>query len=134
MYSPTLMRDSLRIFIYLISVCQWHSHVFDIKVAFLHEEMDAEVWVKLPEGYPGYDPLRTLYVRLLKALYGTKQAMLRFAIHRDEILRNAGYSQLISDKCIWMRVCPKGFYSYIGTHVDDFPLVSQRENSCCNLF
>jgi len=124
-YSPTMMRESLRIFIYLIAVCNWHQHIFDVKVAFLHGRMDADVWIEYPQGFPGWSAESKQYVKLLMAQYGTKQAMRMFANHRDTILVQIGYKQLISDECIWMRVCNKGLVSFIGTHVDDFPLVSQ---------
>jgi len=123
-YAPTAFKESIRLIMYLIHSYGFHQFYFDIKGAFLNGAIDEEIYVKVPAGFPHYNPDIVKYYRLLKALYGTKQAAANFYADLDAVLRKLHYSSTASDPCLWFRITDKGL-SLLGTHVDDMPGCSQ---------
>lgn len=122
-YSPTVMKESLRIMFFLVTSCGFTEWKFDVTKAFLNAPVDGEVWVVLPNGMPGFDPDRKQYCRLKKGDYGTKQAMACFAEFTRGVLLKEGYVPCVCDPCLYMKNVPP-LLSYISVHVDDFPCVS----------
>jgi hypothetical protein len=123
-YAPTAFKESIRLIMYLIHSHGFHQYYFDVKGAFLNGTIDEEVYVKLPAGFPHYDASTEKYYRLLKALYGTKQAAAQFYAHLHMVLINLGYKPCDSDPCLWFRITLNGL-SLMATHVDDLPGCSQ---------
>jgi len=78
----------------------------------------------VPPGFPHYDPNVVKYYKLLKALYGTKQAAAMFHKHLTKVLKSIGYSPTPEDPCLWFRYTSYGL-SLLATHVDDLPGCSQ---------
>lgn len=123
-FSPTAYIESIRLILFMVTNHNFSEFVFDVKVAFLKGKMDQEVWVEYPEGFPGWSMHQKQYVRLLMALYGTKQAARIFWLHLRDKLFKLGYSPTVSDPCTWYRL-HEGKLSLLSTHVDDIPGCSQ---------
>ena len=85
---------------------------FDITTAFLHGELEEEVYMKIPEGYnvPGKVCL------LKKALYGVKQAPSKWNKKLTGFLRSEGMENLKTDQCIFVN---KSKTVQLAIHVDD---------------
>ena len=103
-----------------IKTAQW-----DCTSAFLHAQMDKVVFMQQPEGY--VTPGKEGYVcRLLKAIYGTKQASKLFHDKVRDTLLSLGarvdglvVHQAVSDDCLF--VLRRGdAWLKVLTHVDDF--------------
>lgn len=61
----------MRLIISLVAQYKWDLRQLDIKNAFLHEELDEEVYMKQPQGFA--DPRHPDFVcKLVKCLYGLK--------------------------------------------------------------
>jgi hypothetical protein len=121
-YSPTAFKESVRLILYLITACKFHQFLFDVKVAFLHGIIDNNnIWLKYPAGMPGWIDGSEQYCRLLKALYGSKQASLIFYEFLCNKLPQLGYTQSINDPCLWFRRDEQDRLSVLCTHVDDIP-------------
>jgi hypothetical protein len=74
-------------------------HQLDIKTAFLHGEIDAEVYMSQPEGYEeGFN----LVCRLLKCLYGLKQAPRAWFQKLTSLLSDMGFSATVPDPSLWV--------------------------------
>jgi len=71
----------------------------DIKTAFLHADVEEEIYVHPPQGL---DVEKDHVLRLLKALYGLRQASRRWnkTIHR--ILLKLGFVQSEADPCLYV--------------------------------
>jgi len=128
-YAPTAFKETIRLIFYLIYSHGFHQYYFDIKGAFLNGSIDEEIYVKIPPGFPHYNPHVTKYYRLLKALYGTKQAAAQFYDHLHRVLLAIGYHPADSDPCLWFKRNDKGL-SVMATHVDDLPGCSQDPQEC----
>jgi transposase InsO family protein len=123
-FSPTAYIESIRLILFMVTNHNFSEFVFDVKVAFLKGTMDQEVWVEYPEGFPGWSPKSKQFVRLIMALYGTKQAARIFWLHLRDKLFKLGYTPTVSDPCTWHR-WHEGKLSLLCTHVDDIPGCSQ---------
>ncbi|GAA5892810.1 uncharacterized protein JCM6883_007482 [Sporobolomyces salmoneus] len=75
---------------------------FDYETAFLNGTMTEDVYIKIPPGYPGkHQPGQVL--KLIKAMYGTKQAPREWAKALNTLMIEHGYSQSKSDTCLYYK-------------------------------
>ncbi|CAG7853269.1 SubName: Full=Uncharacterized protein {ECO:0000313/EMBL:CCA76306.1} [Serendipita indica DSM 11827] len=74
-FAPTARFGALRTIIALAALEDWELESVDISTAFLNGEIDAEVYMRKPEGveFEGYEG--TSWVSTLKVLYGIKQGL-----------------------------------------------------------
>ena len=69
--APVARMDSIRMVLAIVASKKWEVHHMDVKSAFLHGDLEEEIYMKQPEGFID-DP--SLVCRLRKYLYGLKQA------------------------------------------------------------
>ena len=86
----------------------------DVSSAFLYAELEEELYVQSPDK---------TYARLLKSLYGLKQAAKCFEEVLKSKLHKLGFKSIWSDKCAYI-MREGGHYTICCTHVDDILFVS----------
>ena len=72
-FSPVAKMTSVRLFIFLAATHNWDLHQLDIKNAFLHGDLQEEVYMKQPLGFVAQGEIGKV-CRLRKSLYGLKQS------------------------------------------------------------
>jgi ribonuclease HI len=88
----------------------------DIKTAFLHGEIDCDVYMEVP---PGYEVDGKQYVcKLTKCLYGLKQAPRAWNEKLTELLTKLDFKPCPADACLWYGY-PEGELTLITVVVDD---------------
>ena len=70
-FAPVARMDSIRLVLAIAASRRWEVHHMDVKISFLHGDLEEEIYMKQPEGFID-DPF--LVCRLRKSLYGLKQA------------------------------------------------------------
>jgi hypothetical protein len=104
----------------------WAVDQMDVKSAFLHGDIDEEVYVELPDGselFPNiFKPGETALL-LQKALYGLKQSPRLWQLTLKAALKRLGYLPLVADQCVY-RCTDTGLI--IVTYVDDFLLIGPQ--------
>ncbi|KAI5346452.1 hypothetical protein L3X38_014331 [Prunus dulcis] len=72
-FSPVVRHTTVRLVLSLAAMNQWSLRQLDVKNAFLHGDLEEEVFMRQSQGYE--DPAHPEYVcKLKKSLYGLKQA------------------------------------------------------------
>jgi hypothetical protein len=72
-FSPVSKKDSLRVIMALVAHFDLELQQMDVKTAFLNGELEEEVFMKQPEGFPSSNG-EHLVCKLKRSLYGLKQA------------------------------------------------------------
>jgi hypothetical protein len=72
-YNLVVKMTTIRVIIVMAAAKGWSLHQMDVSNAFLHGDLQEEVYMEQPPGYVDQTHLN-LVCRLKKALYGLKQA------------------------------------------------------------
>jgi hypothetical protein len=95
-FAAVAKMTSLRILVALSAVTNSRMTKLDVSNAFLESELDREVYILPPEGFP-----QDCYFLLKKALYGLKQSPRLFKETFTKELKLLGFESLETDHCIF---------------------------------
>jgi len=102
-YSPVASITGVRILLTIAAAHNLNLEQFDVKTAFLHGDIDVDnIYVTQPEGYIRKGQEDCVY-RLLKSLYGLKQANRIWNKTMHKILIKCGLKQSIKEPCLYYR-------------------------------
>src|SRR3978361_384577 len=92
---------TIRVVLAMAAIHDLHLRSIDISHAYLNGEMDCDVYMEQPEGFPVGDP-RAMVCLLKKSIYGTKQGGNRWNQKMRAVLEAIGYTQSYSDASIYI--------------------------------
>ncbi|KAL2250171.1 UNVERIFIED_CONTAM: Retrovirus-related Pol polyprotein from transposon TNT 1-94 [Sesamum indicum] len=120
-YSPVAGLTTIRVLIALASVYNLPIHQMDVKTTFLYGELEEEIYMDQPEGFVAHGNEYKI-CKLLKSLYGLKQASKQWHERFDKTILAFGFTVNENDKCIYYKV--KGDKMIIlCLYVDDILLI-----------
>ena len=114
-FAPTVRLDSLRIILHIAASYGWFRGQDDVTGAFLHSQIDMEVYMRQPEGF---EDGTKRFARLLQGLYGIKQGAWLWNKHMKKKLITIGFTQCPADHAVYVRHLPIGI-TIIAIHVDN---------------
>lgn len=124
--------STLRILLSLTAKNNWFIKQLDITNAFLHGILDEEVYMALPSGYVLSNDLldqflgQHLVCRLLKSIYGLKQASRQCFIALSAALLKFGFVQMISDHSLF-QFRRNNDVAYLFIYIDDMLLAGNNQ-------
>ena len=133
-YAPVVKHTALRVIFSLVAALDLDMIQLDVKTAFLHCELEEEMFMEQPEGF--ISPGREKDVcRLIKSLYGLKQAPDASNKHHrccnnkfNDFLIKFGLTRSTSDSCIYYRRQGEEF-TVVAIFVDDGLICSNEPDS-----
>ncbi|KAH0166409.1 hypothetical protein KCU67_g4321, partial [Aureobasidium melanogenum] len=87
-YSSVVRAPSYRLLFALQVRYGWYCHQMDVKTAFLHGDIEHDIYVEAPEGYPEAE---NKVLHLNKALYGLKQSPRQWGAKLRNFLESNGW-------------------------------------------
>ena len=70
-FSPVAKLKTIRVLLSLVANLDWPLHQLDVKNAFLHGDLEEEIYMDIPPGYIATSEEK-IACRLQRALYGLK--------------------------------------------------------------
>ncbi|CAJ2657635.1 unnamed protein product [Trifolium pratense] len=118
-FSPVAKMTTIRTVLAVATIQNWHIHQLDVDNAFLHGDLDEDVYMKLPQGLQGTSTNQVC--KLTKSLYGLKQASRKWYEKLSQFLTTIGYTQMLSDPTLFTK-STKDSFTTILVYVDDIVL------------
>ncbi|XP_074276256.1 uncharacterized protein LOC141600007 [Silene latifolia] len=94
-FAPVVKMVTVRIFLAIAAINKWELHQMDVHNAFLHGDLDEEVYMKIPPGFSRGKEGKVC--RLKKSLYGLRQAPRCWFAKLTTALKDYGFQQSHSD-------------------------------------
>ncbi|GKC45103.1 zinc finger, CCHC-type containing protein, partial [Tanacetum coccineum] len=101
-------------------------HQMDVKTTFLNGELYREVHMNQPQGFIMHDN-KNKVCKLIKSLYGLKQALKQWYQKFNEVVFSNGYLLNQADKCIYRKFNESGKGVIICLYVDDMLIFGTRQ-------
>lgn len=115
-FAPVVKYKSLRIILCLANIFNYELKQMDVITAFLNAKLDEDVYMHVPEGFK-YSTGDVL--KLIKSLYGTKQAPHMWNDNLNAFIMSIGFDRLTSDTCVYVKRTKSGNMIIISIFVDD---------------
>ena len=117
-FAPVAKINTVCILISLAVNLDWPLHQFDVKNAFLHEDLQEEVYMELPPRCNMQSEGGKHVCRLKKALYSLKQSPRAWFGRFTKSMKALGYKQSNSDHTLFVKH-KKGMITCLIVYVDD---------------
>ena len=103
-YSPVVNWFSVRLFLILSLLNNWHTKQVDFVLAYPQAPIECDLYMKMPKGIvvPGYDNEKHC-LKLIKNIYGQKQAGRVWNQYLCEGLNRLGFVRSEVDECVWYK-------------------------------
>lgn len=122
-FAPTTLSSSVKVILSIISSEDLICHQMDVSTAFLHGEIDTDIYMEAPEGYKNSSDTSRI-IKLNKGLYGLKQAGRLWNAKIHTVLLDGGFTQLITDGTLYIKRT-NGRSTYVIVYVDDLAIAAQ---------
>ena len=119
-FAPVRKMSTVRVFLAVAISKGWELHQMDVCNAFLHGDLEEEVYMKLPSGYSSSVPSQVC--RLRKSLYDLCQAPRQWFAKLYSALRHFGFKQSYTDYSLFSYQ-QRAVSLHVLVYVDDLIIV-----------
>ena len=120
-----MKHKSIRVLLAMVSVFNLELDQLDVKTAFLHGNLEEEIYMKQPEGF--VDSEKSDHVCLLKkSLYGLKQSPRQWYKRFDAFMISHEFMRNQYDSCVYFKILHDGSFIYLLLYVDDMLIAAKN--------
>jgi len=123
-FSPVAKLTTVRMLLALAALRKWHLRQLDVNNAFLHGDLNEEVYMKPPPGLIMDNP--NLVCHLQRSLYGLKQASRQWFTRLSSFLLSQGFCQSSADHSLFLYSHIDNTVTAILVYVDDIILAGDN--------
>ncbi|KAL3835280.1 hypothetical protein ACJIZ3_003671 [Penstemon smallii] len=124
-FSPVVKMSSIRIVLGLAASLNLEVEQMDVKTAFLHGDLEEEIYMEQPEGFM-VKGKENCVCKLKKSLYGLKQAPRQWYKKFDYVMEKQGYKKTTSDHCVFVQKFSDDDFVILLLYVDDMIIVGSN--------
>ncbi|KAJ9557826.1 hypothetical protein OSB04_012440 [Centaurea solstitialis] len=120
-FSPVAMLKSIRILMAISAYFNYEIWQMDVKTAFLNGKLTEDIYMEQPKGFE--DPKNPNKVcKLLKSIYGLKQASRSWNLYFDERIKEFGFTKSEFEPCVYTKFSGS-IVTFLVLYVDDILLI-----------
>lgn len=123
-FSPVVKMSSIRVVLGLAAILDLEVEQMDVKTAFLHGNLEEEIYMEQPEGFK-VKGKEDYVCRLKKSLYGLKQAPRQWYKKFESVMSRHGYKKTTSDHCVFVQKFSDDDFIVLLLYVDDMLIVGK---------
>lgn len=128
-FSHVVKIGTVRCLLSIVVVSQWPLYQKDVTNAFLQGDLEEEIYMAIPQGFGNHGEFgETKVCRLLKSLYGLKQASRQWNLKFASIMTKAGFRQSKPDHSLFFKKDGE-FITLLLVYVDDIVISGNHEAS-----
>ena len=124
-YAPVLEMATMRTLLSYAAHHDWIIEVDDVQTAYLNGKIEEEIYIRQPRGF---EKGNGNVCRLIKAIYGLKQAGRTWWIALTTVLTKMKFSHSSADQCLMIKRTSSEVV-LIGIYVDDLLLIGNNRAS-----
>lgn len=124
-FSPVVRMSSIRTVLGLAANLDLKIEQMDVKTAFLHGDLNEEIYMEQPEGFK-VKGKEDYVCKLSKSLYGLKQAPRQWYKKFEHVMRQHGYKKTTCDHCVFVQKFSHDDFIILLLYVDDMLIVGQN--------
>ncbi|KAL2235828.1 UNVERIFIED_CONTAM: Retrovirus-related Pol polyprotein from transposon TNT 1-94 [Sesamum indicum] len=130
-FSPVVKFTTVRILLALVAHFDWELKQMDVKTAFLHGNLDEQIYMSQPHGF--VDKKNPKHVCLLKrSLYGLKQSPRQWNKKFDQFMHSLDLKNSAYDPCLYFKH-ENNVPLFLVLYVDDMLIASPSLDMIKNL-
>ena len=124
-FSPVVKMCSIHVVLGLAASLDLEVEQMDVKTAFLHGDLDKEIYMEQPEGFQ-VKGKEDYACRLQKSLYGLKQTPRQWYKKFESVMGEQGYRKTTSDHCVFFQRFGDDDFIILLLYVDDMLIVGKN--------
>ncbi|KAG8503402.1 hypothetical protein CXB51_001378 [Gossypium anomalum] len=123
-FSPVVKHSSIRALLGIVAMHDLELEQLDVKTAFLHGELDEDIYMQQPEGFTVSE--KEDYVCFLKkSLYSLKQSPRQWYKRFDSFMTSHDFKRSSFDSCVYFKKNNDGSFVYLLLYVDDMLILAK---------
>ena len=130
-FSPVAMLKSIRILLSIAACLDYEIWQMDVKTAFLNGYLEESIYMVQPEGFVDKGQEQKV-CKLLRSIYGLKQASRSWNLRFDETIKSYGFDQNVDEPCVYKYIKDKKVV-FLVLYADDILLIGNDVEILSNI-
>ncbi|GKC40029.1 retrotransposon protein, putative, ty1-copia subclass [Tanacetum coccineum] len=115
---------AIRILIAIAAYYEYEIWKMDVKIAFINEHLNEEVYMVQPEGFVNQKYLNQV-CKLKRSIYGLKQASRQWNKQFEEEIKKFGFTQNRDEPCVYVKAS-RSNVTFLILYVDDILILGNH--------